>query len=63
MQQVNEIQNNYLVTTQTKLDSLSSAVSGEGGLTQRTSYLEYALVNVTKNMVNILPRYFDTLIC
>lgn len=52
MQQVNDIQNNYLVDTQTKLDSLSSAVAGDGGLSQRAAYLEYGLLNVTKNMVN-----------
>lgn len=51
MQQVNDIQNNYLVATQSKIDGLSSAVEGEGGLSQRTASLEYGLVNVTKNMV------------
>lgn len=51
MQKLNEIQNNYLMTTQTKLDSLSDEIANEGGISQRTIYLENGLSNITNNMV------------
>jgi len=51
VQQVNEIQDNYVTSLQTQMQSLTTDISGNNGLMQRTATLETAATNVTKNMV------------
>jgi hypothetical protein len=54
VKQVNDMQENYLVSMQNTLAGLVSDISGDAGLAMRTSTLEAGIVNITGNIVKVL---------